>query len=195
MDIIIYYIIDALSIIIVTTLFEFIKALMSTVQGDIMPKSQGKLTLNPAKFFEPIGFLLFLFTGYGWANPVETSSRNYKDRKKGILITYVTPIVICVIFAIVVKLAMNILIIGGFDNAYMGLALAMLSKNFAAAAVFNIIPVYPMAGSWILRCFLNPNQAIKYGQYEKPLQILLVFLLVLGFGINNVLDAIVGFIV
>ena len=194
MDTIIYFIINAISIIIVTTLFEYIKGLMSTVQGDIVPKSQGKLTLNPAKFFEPIGFFLFLFTGYGWANPVETSSRNYKNRKKGILITYMTPIVLFVIFAVIIKVGMNILFLGSFDNEYLQLALALMSRNFAAVAVFNIIPVYPMAGSWILRCILNPNQVIKYSQYEKPLQILLVFLLVLGF-ITPVLNAVVEIIV
>lgn len=194
MDTIIYYIINALSIIIVTTLFEYIKALISTVQGDVMPKSQGKLTLNPAKFFEPIGFILFLFTGYGWANPVETSSMNYKDRKKGILITYISPIVLFVIFAVIIKIGMNVLFFGSLDNGYLQLALALLSRNFAAAAVFNIIPVYPMAGSWILRCILKPNYVIKYSQYEKPLQILLVFLLILGF-ITPVLNAVVEIIV
>lgn len=194
MDTIIYFIINAVSIIIVTTLFEYIKALISTVQGDIMPKSQGKLTLNPAKHFEPIGFMLFLFTGFGWANPVETSSRNYRDRKKGILITYITPIVLFVIFAVIIKVGMNILVLGSFDNEYLQLALALMSRNFAAAAVFNIIPVYPMAGSHILRCILSPNQVVKYSQYEKPLQILLVFLLILGF-ITPVLNAVVEIIV
>ncbi|MDO4301335.1 MAG: site-2 protease family protein [Clostridia bacterium] len=194
MDVIIYYIINAVSIIIVTTLFEYIKALMSAVQGDAVPKSQGRLTLNPVKHFEPIGFMLFLFTGFGWANPVETSSRNYKNRKKGTLITYITPIVLLIIFAVVIKIVMNILILGKFDNYYLRLALALLSRNFAAAAVFNIIPVYPMAGSHILRCILSPNHVVKYSQYEKPLQILLVFLLILGV-ITPVLNAVVEIIV
>ncbi len=194
MDTLIYYAIDGLTIIIVTTLFEYIKALMSTLQGDEMPKSQGKLTLNPGKHFEPIGFILFLYSGFGWANPVETSSRNYKDRKRGILVTYITPIVLSLIFAVIIKLAMNLIIVGGVDNYYVNLALAMLSRNFAALGIFNIIPVYPMAGSFILRCLLNPNQAIKYSQYEKPLQILLIFLLLLGI-LTPVLNFVVGLVV
>lgn len=190
MDTLIYYVVDGLTIIIVTTLFEYIKALMSTIQGDEMPKSQGKLTLNPVKHFEPIGFILFIYSGFGWANPVETSSRNYKDRKRGIMVTYITPIVLSLVLAVVIKLAMNLLILGGIDNEYISLALALLSRNFAAVGVFNIIPVYPMAGSWVLRCVLNPNNAIKYSQYEKPLQILLIFLLVLG-----VLTPVLNFVV
>ena len=77
---------------------------------------------------------------------------------------------------------------------YLNVFLAYLSRNLAAVAVFNIIPVYPMSGSWLIRCILNPNQAIKYAQYEKPLQIIVMFLLVLGL-LSSVLDPIVNFIV
>lgn len=193
MDIIIYYLINAVNIIIVTTLFEFIKASVSTLQGDTLPKNQGKLTLNPVKSFEPIGFLLFLFTGYGWANPTETSSRNYKDRKIGTIITYTAPILISVILAIVFKAITNMvqdtIILG-----YLSTALYYLARNFAAIAVFNILPVYPMCGSWILRCFLSPNSAIKYGQYEKPLQIAVIFFILLGW-ITPILNYVVNIIV
>ena len=193
MDIIIYYLINAVTIIIVTTLFEFIKASVSTLQGDTLPKNQGKLTLNPVKSFEPIGFLLFLFTGYGWSNPTETSSRNYKDRKIGTIITYTAPILISVILAIVFKAITNMvqdtIILG-----YLSTALYYLARNFAAIAVFNILPVYPMCGSWILRCFLSPNSAIKYGQYEKPLQIAVIFFILLGW-ITPILNYVVNIIV
>lgn len=193
MDTIIYYLIDAVTIVLVTTVFEFIKALVSTIQGDTVPKSQGKLTLNPAKFFEPIGFMLFLFTGFGWANPVETSNRNYKNRKNGVLLTYGLPIIICAVIGAVINLALNFLPFLANIN-YVSDGLYLLARNFAAVAVFNIIPVYPMSGSWLLRCVLNPNSAIKYGQYEKPLQILVVFLLVLGW-ITPFLNYIVSIII
>lgn len=194
MDTILYYLINGVSIVIVTTLFEYAKAFTSTVQGDNVPKNTGRFTLNPAKHFEPIGFLLFLFTGYGWANPVETSGRNYKERKTGTLITYLTPIVAAVILAIVLSIAVGML--PGINNLtkYIRLFAALTSKNFAAIAVFNLIPVYPMNGSWIIRCILTPNQAIKYGQYEKPLQILIIFMLLLGW-LTPVLDAVVNTII
>lgn len=194
MDTIFYYVMNAVSIIIVTTLFEYTKAVTSTMQGDSVPKNTGKLTLNPAKHFEPIGFLLFLFTGYGWANPVETSSRNYKERKTGTLITYLTPIVAAVILAMVLNVIVSMMSGVNDLTKYIRLFTALISKNFAAIAVFNLIPVYPMNGSWIIRCILNPNQAIKYGQYEKPLQILIIFMLLLGW-LTPVLDAIVNTII
>ena len=195
MDTLIYFVLEAITIIIVTTLFEYMKAFLSTIQGDTVPKSMGKLTLNPVKHFEPIGFLLFLYSGYGWANPVETSSRNYKDKETGTIITYLVPIIVFIILAVLIKIIMNIVMVANNGAMmYLNVFLAYLSRNLAAVAVFNIIPVYPMSGSWLIRCILNPNQAIKYAQYEKPLQIIVMFLLVLGL-LSSVLDPIVNFIV
>ncbi len=195
-DQIIYFLLNAVTIMIVVTVFEFSKALMSTLQGDKLPKNQGMLTLNPFKFFEPIGFILFLICGYGWGSPVETSSRYYKNKKRGILITYVTPIVICVVLAVAVNICAALLALIGNAGyiSYAVLFLGIMAKNFAAIAVFNLLPVYPMAGSNIIRCFLSPNQAIAYSQYEKPIQIFIVFLLVLGL-LPRVLDVIVNIIV
>ena len=42
-------------ILVATTVHEFVRALTSTVLGDTYPKSQGQVTLNPVKHFEPIG--------------------------------------------------------------------------------------------------------------------------------------------
>ena len=54
-------------ILVATTVHEFVRALASTVLGDNYPKSQGQVTLNPVKHFEPIGFLMMLYSGgFGW---------------------------------------------------------------------------------------------------------------------------------
>ena len=70
-------------ILVATTVHEFVRALTSTVLGDTYPKSQGQVTLNPVKHFEPIGFLMMLYSGgFGWGKPVETSALYYKNRKR-----------------------------------------------------------------------------------------------------------------
>ena len=66
-------------VIFATTLHEFTRAFVSTKLGDNRPRDNGRLTLNPFKHFEPIGFLLALLTGFGWGLPVETSSLYYKE--------------------------------------------------------------------------------------------------------------------
>ena len=180
------FILKAVAIIIVTTVFEFSKGIASYMQGDMMAKQQRKLSLNPFKHFEPIGFILFLFIGYGWTNPIPTSSLHYKDRKKGTIITYLTPIILSVVLANVFNLiyqTFSYLIIFNY-----------LSQFFARIAVFNIIPVYPLAGSWILKALLNPNSAMKYSFYEKQVQWALIFFLFLGL-LNPILNEIVNFVI
>jgi len=71
---------------------EFTKARVSAALGDPTPKRHGFLTYNPFKFFEPIGFIFMLaFRGVGWGQPVPTSPLHYKDRRKGVLLTYTVP--------------------------------------------------------------------------------------------------------
>ena len=69
-------------ILVATTIHEFTRALLSTIFGDNYPKSQKRLTLNPIRHFEPIGFLMMFYSGgFGWGKPVETSALYYKNRK------------------------------------------------------------------------------------------------------------------
>ena len=81
-----------IAIIIATTVHEFTRALTSTILGDTLPKQKGRLTLNPIKHFEPIGFILMLATGgFGWGKPVDTTSLYYKNRKRDTLLTAIMP--------------------------------------------------------------------------------------------------------
>lgn len=84
--------------------FEYCKVVVTTLQGDNTPKQKGKMLPNPLKFVEPIGFLIYVFTGYGWSNPAETSPFMYKNRKVGNLLTYGSPIVLCIVLGKILAL-------------------------------------------------------------------------------------------
>ena len=89
-------------ILVATTVHEFVRALTSTVLGDTYPKSQGQVTLNPVKHFEPIGFLMMLYSGgFGWGKPVETSALYYKNRKRDTLLVAILPTVVNLILGLV----------------------------------------------------------------------------------------------
>ena len=93
-------------ILVATTVHEFVRALTSTVLGDTYPKSQGQVTLNPVKHFEPIGFLMMLYSGgFGWGKPVETSALYYKNRKRDTLLVAILPTVVNLILGLVFLLA------------------------------------------------------------------------------------------
>lgn len=194
MEDIVLFLMQITAILIVLDVFEFTKALASTVQGDAMPKSTGGLTLNPFKHFEPVGFMLLLFAGLGWGKPVQTSQVSYKDKRRGNLVTYGTPIVVCLALSLSIKVLMGGLIIffnGAEWAEWANLFLATLREYFIQIAVINLIPVYPFSGNRLIRCFLSPNAQVRYSQNEKMYQMILIFLLLLGL-VSPVISVVTG---
>ena len=51
--------------------------------GDPTAYNIGRVTLNPIKHLDPIGALMMLLVGFGWAKPVPINPNNFKNYKKG----------------------------------------------------------------------------------------------------------------
>lgn len=168
------------------TLFMAVIAMTAVVMGDSTPKVDGRLNLNPLKQIEPVGFIMLVFFGYGWGKPMEVSSYNFKDRKTGVVITYVTPIVLGILFSEIIY-GVGVLVAPDFLAPY----LIVFSKMLMKLSIFNIIPVYPLCGSYILKAYLTPNEAIKYASKERIIQIIVIFLVLLNV-ITVLLDGVVG---
>ncbi|MBU3155252.1 site-2 protease family protein [Clostridium estertheticum] len=67
------------AILIAFTFHEYAHAIVADRLGDKTPRFQGRLTLNPIAHIDPIGFILIILTGFGWAKPVETNPSSYKN--------------------------------------------------------------------------------------------------------------------
>lgn len=160
-----------------TTLHEFVRAAVSTALGDKKPKNEGRLTINPMKHFEPIGFILFLATGFGWGQPVQTNGLFYKNRKRDTLITAISPsvanIVAAVLFALFLKINVT-------QSAILSIFLVSLIRVNVSLAVYNVVPITPMDGLKVLSAVIPSNSYFSYIQYEKIIQMLFLFLLFLG---------------
>lgn len=52
------------------TVHEFSHAWTANLFGDDTPRLNGRLTLNPLRHLDPMGSLLLLVAGFGWAKPV-----------------------------------------------------------------------------------------------------------------------------
>ena len=71
------YIIPAL--IISFTVHEWAHAFVSYKLGDRTAKSDGRLSLNPLKHIDFLGFFSLIVFGFGWAKPVNINPDNYKN--------------------------------------------------------------------------------------------------------------------
>jgi len=136
---------------------EFCHAWAATRLGDFTAKYQGRLTLNPLKHLDPIGFILMLVAGFGWGKPVPVNSNALKKRSDEALISVAGP-VSNVIFAFIV--AIPLLILQNFSslpetNAILVFLSTLLEVNILLG-VFNLIPLPPLDGFNIVRS-LTPN--------------------------------------
>ena len=76
---ILYKVLMVPAILIAFTFHEYAHAIVADRLGDKTPRFQGRLTLNPLVHIDPIGFILILIMGFGWAKPVETNPSSYKN--------------------------------------------------------------------------------------------------------------------
>lgn len=56
--------------------------------GDPTARMLGRVTLNPLRHLDPIGTLMMVFVGFGWAKPVPVNPRNFRNyRRDDILVS------------------------------------------------------------------------------------------------------------
>jgi len=156
---------------------EFAHAATAVALGDDTPRWQGRYTLNPMAHIDPMGAILVLFAGFGWARPVQWNpSRINIDRRLGtILVAVAGPLsnlLLAVIGAFVVRATQtgSSFIFDFFYN-FMGINVALF--------VFNLIPVPPLDGSHILFALLpgdNYQLRAQLNQYGFLILLAVIFL-------------------
>ena len=186
MEQLIVYLLGIPAIMLAATLHEFTRAAVSTAFGDKLPKEEGRLSLNPINHFEPIGMILMLACGFGWGKPVNTSALHYKNRKKGTLITAVSPTIANLIFVFIFMLIANLT-----SGVYLLSAFFMKSAYFCCCfVIYNLLPVSPMDCVKVLSVVMPANSYFKFIQYEKIIQ--MVFLLILFLGLGSFFGGIIN---
>jgi Zn-dependent protease len=154
---------------------EFSHAYAAYKLGDDTAKREGRLTLNPIKHLDPMGAILMIFTGFGWAKPVPINARNFKNRKTGFAISALAGPVsnfLLAYFAIVLFRISGLPIdsFGGMFYYY----LAILNVGLG---VFNLLPIPPLDGSRIFSLVLPEQQYFMIMKYEGICFLLLFVLM------------------
>ncbi|MCK5848450.1 MAG: site-2 protease family protein [Caldisericia bacterium] len=135
--------------------------------GDPTAELNGRLTLNPIKHLDPIGTMMLLFFRFGWAKPVPINPNNFKDRKKGIIITSLAGPLSNLLMAIIGTGLLKIVIqIGSINlNTFIFVFIYMN----VALAIFNLLPIPPLDGSHLITVFVKNQELVswlnRYGMY------------------------------
>ncbi|MEP1740932.1 MAG: site-2 protease family protein [Kangiellaceae bacterium] len=170
-----------IAIIISLSFHEFGHAWTAKKFGDNTAERMGRLTLNPIAHIDPVGLLMVATVGFGFAKPVPTNPRNFNSYYASAWISAAGP-------------GMNLL-------------LAFISVNLLAAAqvfqleyllqigpqtfltymafinmllmLFNLLPIGPLDGHYILPYFLKRNHAYAYSQWNARYGVMVLMGLIL----------------
>ena len=181
----------AITLIIAITVHEFAHAYVADQLGDPLPRSQGRVTLDPRSHLDPIGSLMMVFIGFGWGRPVLTNPFNYRmSVRSGMAIVAVagplSNFLLAMIAAIPFRLRWMSSITYASDISFLP-SFADFLWTFIwlniGLMVFNMIPIAPLDGFKVALGVLPDEWANKLATLEQFGPILLMVVLIGGRGI------------
>jgi Zn-dependent protease len=166
------------------TVHECCHALTAWKLGDSTARDQGRITLNPLKHIDIMGFIFLILVGFGWAKPVEFNPAQLKNyRRDRALIAAAGPLsnlVLGVILALITRAiyfhytSSDVPITVVQDNLYRVFLLSAYI-NFILF-IFNLIPLPPLDGSHIAFAAINikPETEDQIRRFGMPLLLIVL---------------------
>lgn len=172
------------------SLHETAHGYVASKLGDPTARSLGRLTLNPLKHIDPIGFICMVLFGFGWAKPVPINTRYFKKPKRDMALTGaagpISNLLLAFVFALFMRVELSIAARAELTQftyqiffwletfLYLGIRLNV------SLAVFNLIPIPPLDGSRIFLTLLPSRLYFSIMKYEKYIYLVLMAALFFG---------------
>jgi len=196
------------------TVHEVAHGYVAAKLGDPTAKNLGRLTLNPFKHLDPLGFICMLFAGVGWAKPVPINTRYFRKPRRDMAICAaagpIANILLGLLFGVLLRLFDLLLGLvpsliaseSALLAAYLIITLLTTGMELnVMLALFNLIPVPSLDGSRILYMFLSQKALMFMLRYEQYISMGFLLLLIferrlpfapIHFYLNSLTDLIVG---
>jgi Zn-dependent protease len=163
-------------IIVGLTIHEYAHTLVAFRLGDDTSQQAGRLSLNPLRHIDPIGFLFLIVAGFGWAKPVLIDrSKLQHPRRDDILISLAGPLsnlLLAILIALVLKISLTLAPYEGgtLYKEALNIGIEGLYINLGLF-IFNLIPLPPLDGSHLITSLISSKSIVaaqrffKYGAY------------------------------
>jgi Zn-dependent protease len=177
---------------------EFSHAYVADTLGDRLPRSRGRVTLNPFAHLDPTGTILLFIMGFGWGKPVPVNPNATANPKASLAITAgagpISNFVVAALAGLPLKLGI-VPWIAPFDQSeffrlasggwsaeeYFGVYLSTLVLFSIILGVFNLIPIAPLDGFKVAVGILPRELSRSFAQLEQWGPIILIILIAAPF--------------
>jgi Zn-dependent protease len=134
--------------------------------GDTTAEEEGRLTANPLPHIDPLGLIMLVVAGFGWARPVPISYGFLRRAGRWALtVVSLAGVGANFLIACVGVAALHIPTVRGAPSVAAAMV-AVVRVNVALAA-FNLIPIPPLDGAKVLAEFLPWGARARFLEFER----------------------------
>ena len=140
---------------------EYGHAIVAKFEGDNTAQQLGRLTINPVKHIDPSGLIMVILIGIGYAKPVPVDPRQFRSTFSYLKVALAGP-GMNLLLAI---LSWNFFLIlkgQGIENDGTDLFFILFAQINLLLMTFNLIPLGPLDGHYILPYFLPRKLSYHY---------------------------------
>lgn len=174
-------------------LHEYAHCKVADLSGDPTPASQGRVTLNLTKHFEPMGTMMIILTtltgfGIGWGKPAPinpSKMRNPRwDTMAAVIAGPISNILQATIWAIILRVlimtAPTIILDSAQEMNFLGkfLTLGVIVNTYLA--LFNLIPFGPLDGHWVVGQLLPEKPRHYWYRFNRGVGTYLLIAIIIG---------------
>ena len=158
------------------TVHEYSHGRMALLLGDDTAQRLGRLSFNPMRHLDILGVLFFYFVGFGWAKPVPVDPRNFVSPRRDMMYVAIAGPLSNIALAVGCSFFIRLI---SPEFSYLFVILAYGIWINVALAIFNMLPMYPLDGSSVLKGMVSQKIAERMTNLDRfgAFLILGVFLL------------------
>ncbi|HXJ79028.1 MAG TPA: site-2 protease family protein [Candidatus Methylomirabilis sp.] len=171
------------ALLVAVTVHELAHGLVADRLGDPTARAQGRLTLNPLPHIDPLGALMLVVAGFGWAKPVPVNARNLRHPTRDMALVAAAGPLSNFLVAFVALVALVLVDRHASTPFFAVPLLGILRFTYAfnlALGIFNLIPLPPLDGGHFLPYFVPRTSWTVLHQLERYGPYLLLLLVITG---------------
>ena len=146
------------------TVHEYSHGKMALLLGDDTAKRLGRLSFNPLRHLDILGVLFFYFVGFGWAKPVPVDPRNFVSPRRDMMYVAIAGPLSNIALAVGCSFFIRLI---SPEFSYLFVILAYGIWFNVILAIFNMLPMFPLDGSSVLKGMVSQKIAERITNLDR----------------------------